>query len=115
MQPIFCPQCNDLILAQPACPACGWQRPYQEGDAGKQLWRAELGRALSKPQCSAVVAGERFCLSADDGTIVALDLSSGQVAWERRIDAGRATHALATDGARLFVSSVDTQPIPTDG
>jgi len=115
MPMIFCPQCAELVLDQPACAACGWQRPYQEGDAGKQLWRAELGRALSKPQCSAVVAGERFCLSADDGTIVALDLSSGQVAWERRIDAGRATHALATDGARLFVSSVDTQPIPTDG
>jgi outer membrane protein assembly factor BamB len=115
MNPIFCPQCAELILDQPACTACGWQRPYQEGDVGKQIWRVDLGHTLPKPRASAVVAGGQLCLSSEDGTIVALDLSSGQVAWERQIDAGRATHALATDGARLFVSAVDTQPIPTSG
>jgi outer membrane protein assembly factor BamB len=115
MQPIFCPQCAELVLDAPSCAACGWQRPYQEGDAGKQVWRADLGRALPKPRASTVVAGGRYCLSAGDGTIVALDLQSGQVAWERQIDAGRTTHTLVTDGARLFVSSVDTQPIPTNG
>lgn len=115
MQPIFCPQCAELILDAPSCAACGWQRPYQEGDAGKQIWRAELGRALPKPRASAVVASGRYCLSAEDGTISALDLASGQLAWERQIDAGHATHAFATDGARLLVSSVDTRPIPING
>ena len=79
MYPIFCPQCNTLILDQPACPACGWKRPYQEGDAGKQIWRTELGRALPKPHCSAVVATGRYCLSPQDGTIAALDLEKGRV------------------------------------
>src|SRR5262245_59742268 len=115
MLSIFCPQCAELILDQPNCAACGWQRPYQEGDAGKQIWRAELGRALPKPRASAVAAGGRYCLSAEDGTIVALDLATGQVAWERRLDPGRSTHTLATDGIRLFVSPVDSQPIPTSG
>jgi outer membrane protein assembly factor BamB len=115
MTTIFCPTCSTLILDAAACAACGWQRPLEIGDAGKEVWRAELGRALPKPQCSAVIAGERYCLSAEDSTIVALDLASGQVAWERQIGSGHATHTLATDGARLFVSSVDTQPIPTNG
>jgi len=115
MQPIFCPTCDTLILDAPSCAACGWQRPYQAGDAGKMIWRAELGRALPKPRTSAVVAGGHYCLSSDDGTIIALDLSSGQVAWERQIDAGHATHTLATDGDRLLVSSVDTRPIPING
>jgi outer membrane protein assembly factor BamB len=79
------------------------------------IWRAELGRALPKPRASAVVAGGHYCLSSDDGTIIALDLSSGQVAWERQIDARHATHTLATDGDRLLVSSVDTRPIPING
>src|SRR5436190_24216993 len=105
MQPIFCPQCTALILDQPACPACGWQRPIEAGDVGQVVWRAELGRTLPKPQYSAVVVGGRYCLSAEDGTIVALDLETGQVEWERQIDAGHAAHTLATDGALLLVSS----------
>jgi eukaryotic-like serine/threonine-protein kinase len=115
MHPIFCPTCHALILDAPSCAACGWQRPYQEDQAGKQLWHAELGRALPKPRASAVVAGGHFCLSAEDGTIMALDPASGQVVWERQIDAGRAAHTLATDGTLLLLSSVDTRPIPTSG
>lgn len=115
MQPIFCPQCAELILDAPTCAACGWQRPYEEGDAGKLIWRAELSCTLPKPHASTVIAGGHLCLSAEDGTIIALDLAARQVAWERQIDAGHTTHALATDGARLFVSSVDTRPIPTNG
>ncbi len=115
MPTIFCPTCDTLILDAPSCVACGWQRPVEIGDAGKLIWRVELGRALPKPHASAIVAGGRLCLSADDGTIIGLDLQAGQVAWERQIDAGHATHTLATDGMLLFVSSVDTQPIPTGG
>src|SRR5215218_2414069 len=115
MLPIFCPTCGTLILDAPSCASCSWQRPYHEGDAGKLIWRAELGRSLPKPRASAVAAGGHYCLSSEDGTIIALDCTTGQVAWERQIDAGRATHALATDGTRLFVSSVDTRPIPING
>jgi outer membrane protein assembly factor BamB/tetratricopeptide (TPR) repeat protein len=115
MQPIFCPQCDSLILDQPACPACGWQRRLEIGDAGQEVWRAELGRALPKPQCSAVVGGGRYCLVAEDGTISALDLASGRLEWERQIEAGHATYTLATDGALLLVSSVDVRPLPVAG
>jgi outer membrane protein assembly factor BamB/tetratricopeptide (TPR) repeat protein len=115
MQLIFCPTCDTLLLDAPACPACGWRRPPELGDAGKQLWRAEPGRALPRAQGSAAIAGGRFCVAADDGTIVALDLASGQVAWERAIDPGRLRHTLASDGARLFVGSADMQALPTAG
>src|SRR6266508_2332542 len=95
MQPIFCPQCAELILDQPACAACGWQRPREAG--------------------SAVVHGGHFCVSAEDGTIIALDTTSGEIAWERLIGDGRLRHTLTTDAARLFVGSVDIQALPTPG
>src|SRR6266545_3292347 len=115
MQPIFCPQCAELILDQPACAACGWQRPREIGDAGKEIWRAELGHALPRAAGSAVVHGGHFCVSAEDGTIIALDTTSGEIAWERLIGDGRLRHTLTTDAARLFVGSVDIQALPTPG
>ncbi len=115
MTTIFCPKCNALILDTPTCPSCGWQRPVVSGDTGDVIWRTELGHVLPKPRASAVVVGGRCCLSAEDGTIVALDLETGQLAWERQIDTEYDTHALATDGTRLFVSSVDTRPLPING
>ena len=112
MSTLFCPQCHTLILDAAVCTICVWQRPRDAGDAGMQVWRAELGRTLPKPLCSAVGVGGRYCVSAEDGAIVALELETGEIAWERQIDTGRAAHALATDGTRLFVSSVDLRPLP---
>src|SRR5262245_18517443 len=73
MPTIFCPQCHELILDQPACAACGWQRPRTQGDAGALAWQAELGHRLSKPRCGPVVAGGRYCAPTEDGAVVALD------------------------------------------
>jgi outer membrane protein assembly factor BamB len=112
---IFCPQCYDLILGQPACSACGWQRPRAAGDAGVLAWQAELGHRLAKPHCHPVVTGGRYCAPTEDGAVVALDLASGDRAWERTLNEGSAAHALATDGQRLFVGCADTRPIPSPG
>ena len=70
MQPIFCPQCHELLLDQPACPACGWQRPRAPGDAGKPAWQGELGHRLSKPRCYPVIAAGRLCVPNEDGTVI---------------------------------------------
>ena len=44
-----------------------------------------------------------------------IDLASGQVAWEQRLDPGSMAHALATDGERLFAGGEDVQTIPAPG
>jgi outer membrane protein assembly factor BamB/tetratricopeptide (TPR) repeat protein len=115
MQAIFCPQCHDLILDLPACSACGWQRPLTSDDAGKLVWQGDLGHRLAKPRCYSVVAGGGYCATTEDGAVVALDLATGQKLWEHALGAGCATHALATDGVRLFVGCTDTRPIPSPG
>jgi len=115
MPTIFCPQCNTLLLDAATCPACGWQRVGAASDAGKEIWRIELEHKLPRAQGSAAIAGGRYCVSAEDGTVVALDLVMGQVAWERPIDTARLRHTLASNGERVFISSVDIQAIPTPG
>jgi outer membrane protein assembly factor BamB/tetratricopeptide (TPR) repeat protein len=115
MLTIFCPQCHDLILDQPACPTCGWQRSTAAGDAGALLWQGELGHRLGKPRCYPVIAAGRYCAPTQDGMVVALDLATGDKVWERTLGAGRTTHALATDGERIFVGCADMRPIPAPG
>ncbi|HEX9439710.1 MAG TPA: PQQ-binding-like beta-propeller repeat protein, partial [Roseiflexaceae bacterium] len=82
---------------------------------GKLVWQGELGHRLAKPRCYPVIAAGRYCAPTEDGAVVALDLASGERAWERILDAGSAAHALATDGVRVFVGCIDTRPIPAPG
>lgn len=112
---VFCPTCGELILAQPACPACGWRRPVEPEGAGQAAWCADLGTRLIKPHCYPIVAAGRYCLGTEDGLLLGIDLASGQVAWEQRLDPGSMAHALATDGERLFAGGEDVQTIPTPG
>lgn len=112
MPSIFCPTCDTLILAAAACPACGWQRPLVAGAVGQRVWQAELGRALPKAQASAVLASGYLCLCAEDGAIAALHLASGETAWQQAAPTSQ-QRMLASDGARLLVSPIDLQPIPT--
>ncbi len=112
---IFCPKCNELILDQPTCPSCAWQRPVESEGTGDVIWHADLGTRLNKPHCYPVVVAGLYCLGTEDGTLLALDVQSGVVAWERPLDAGSMAHALATDGERLFVGCEDKQPIPVPG
>jgi outer membrane protein assembly factor BamB/tetratricopeptide (TPR) repeat protein len=114
MPPIFCPTCDTLVLDQPACPTCGWRRPRAAVDAGKEIWRMELEHKLPRAQGSAAIAGGRYCVSAEDGAIVALDAETGQVVWEQALNAHH-RHALATDTQRILVSPVDIQAIPVAG
>jgi outer membrane protein assembly factor BamB len=82
---------------------------------GGEVWCADLGRRLSKPRCYPTVAAGRYCLGTEDGTLLALELVSGELAWDRVLGGGEMAHALATDGERLFVGCEDVRPIPTRG
>lgn len=112
---IFCPNCDELILDQATCPACGWRRPVEGEGIGAEVWCADLGTRLNKPHCYPVVADGFYCLGTEDGTLLALDLGSGEVAWEQSLGEKRMAHALATDGERLFVGCEDTHSIPVPG
>jgi outer membrane protein assembly factor BamB len=114
MPTIFCPQCGEVILNEAACLACNWRRPPEARVADAESWRVELGRRLTR-RCYPVIAAGHYCVATEDGAVVALDLESGRPAWERMLGEGRASHALATDGHRLFVGCVDTHPLPTPG
>jgi len=112
---IFCPSCDTLILDAAACPSCGWRRPIAAGDVGNETWRIELEHKLPRAQGSAAIASGHYCVSAEDGTIVALDMATGQAVWERPFEAARLRHALASNGEHIFINSVDIQAIPTPG
>jgi len=116
MLEIFCPQCGALILDREGCPECAWHRPVAvAGAVGDVVWQADLRTKLNKPHCYPIVVGMLYCLGTEDGTILALDVASGEVVWEHRLDAGLLAHALATDGTRLFVGGEDISPIPHAG
>ncbi len=112
---IFCPQCDTLILDQPTCAACGWQRPPPDAGAGAEVWRYHLGQALSKPLNYPVIAGNHYCVATGDGLIIALDLERGQLAWKYAPATHLITHALASDGERIFVAGVDPRSLPAGG
>ncbi len=82
---------------------------------GEQVWCASLGTRLFKPHCYPVIAGDLYCVATEDGTVVALDLASGQPAWQRSLGEGNIAQALASDGERVLVGCEDVRPIPTPG
>ena len=59
-----------------------------QGDAGTELWCADLGTRLMKPHRYPVDAAGLYCLATEDGTPLALDLDNYQRAQGR--DAAKA-------------------------
>src|SRR5215207_1423178 len=112
---IFCLSCDTIMLDLRACPACGWRRPAATSQVGKELWRTELNSKLIKPGCYATIAGAYFCVSTEDGTLIALDLESGKRVWEQSLGEGEMAYALAADASHVFVGTTDQRPIPLNG
>ena len=110
---IFCPKCDELILDEPGCPACGWRRPAADQGVGQAVWTADLDARLIKPQCYPVIAGGRYWLGTEEGVLLALDLDSGKVVYERTLGEGCLAHGLATDGTRVFIGCEEVKLLPT--
>ncbi|HVR69537.1 MAG TPA: PQQ-binding-like beta-propeller repeat protein [Vicinamibacteria bacterium] len=65
-----------------------------EGTKGKLLWTRKLGAVFSSP----AVAGDRALVGSDDGSLHAVDLGRGSLAWSHRLGGKvRATPAVAGD------------------
>ncbi len=113
MLAIFCPTCHDLILDANRCPTCGWQRPRDTVGIGEIAWVTDLGLRLIKPNCFPVVSAGVYCLGTENGTLLALDVKTGEIAWERSLGEKSLAHSLATDGVRLFVGCEDMNTLPS--
>jgi outer membrane protein assembly factor BamB len=112
---IFCPTCGELILDEPGCAGCGWQRPVAVDRAGQAAWCADTGTRLIRPACQPALAAGLYLLGTETGTLLALHVESGTLAWERSAPASCMAHGLASDGERLFVGCEDVRPIPSSG
>lgn len=115
MTKIFCPNCDALILDDSTCHNCGWQRATLKEEVGSEIWTTDLGTKLNKPHCYPVVAGNQYCVGTEDGTLIALDVQTGEIAWEHSLRQSVMAHAIATDGVRIFVGGEDVSPIPSAG
>ncbi len=115
MREIFCPNCDALILDRETCHQCGWQRATLKEEVGSEIWTADLGTKLNKPHCYPVVAGNQYCVGTEDGTLIALDVQTGEITWEQALTQGVMAHAVTTDGERFFVGGEDVSPIPSSG
>ena len=74
---------------------------YQGSDA-RPVWRLRLSVPM---RIAATIAGDRLYLPLEDGRVMALDLLTGELLWERRFD-GTLAPILALDD-RLFLGTTD--------
>src|SRR5258706_13645525 len=82
LYPIFCPRCDELILAAGECSRCHWQRPDDHAEAGQAI-----AEPLTLP-CSPV-PGTRFAIIRDNiwlagqgspaGALISIDWRSPRV------------------------------------
>lgn len=109
-QLIFCPNCHTLILAQPACPNCGWERSsvIPLSGEGKELWRFD---AQAKARSAPVIADQRLFFSAESGDLFALDLATQRALWTITLDEGVASESVAVWQERLFYGEVTLHEI----
>ncbi len=97
-----------LALACVVLAGCGAPRPeptplepLEPKIAGRPVWQASLGGPIGFPQAVAARDGQ-FFVAADDGTVVAIDASTGQVRW--RANAGaRLAAGVGSDGRHTAV------------
>lgn len=111
---IFCPS-SHLILDAQRCPVCGWERP-PAGKAGAIAWGplsldAELGGPGRGVLALPAVSQGSVAFALAGGSLVGLNLRSGQPCWRARLDAGRSTNSLVADGERFLASISDQRAI----
>ncbi len=112
---IFCPKCDELILDDARCAACGWLRPAQGAHGGDTLWRVLLGAQFEpRPPPQAALAAGHICLVAGDGKLRALRVADGAAMWQHALPGRRFGHAVAGDAERLFVGTIDMRPLPEE-
>ena len=111
---IFCPQ-NHLVLDQPACAHCGWQRPPQAAQ-GSLLWQPVLleggiGGPSRDVFCRPGVLGDIAVFPLRAGGLAALRRADGSIAWQTEPNKQLSTSALYPIGKELIASASDLRHI----
>jgi len=86
-------------------------QPIESPVAGRQVWSTRVG-GVTFP-LSPVVRGGRFHLASDDGTVLALDATTGQELW-RGEAGGRISAGVGTDGRYAAVVTRDNELVVLD-
>lgn len=113
VQPIFCPQCGELILDSPRCSACNqWQRPgFDESGPARLLWRQQFPVPLASGISQAGALG--YVLD-DTGRLHAFNLDDGQPAWDSPVALGnwRVHQTVAVAQGWVIIGPTDPGNIP---
>lgn len=107
------------LLAVAALAGCASDKPkpaalttVEPAIAGRQVWQARTGN-VSFPLAATLRAG-RLHVASDDGTVLALDVASGQEAWRANVGA-RIAAGVGTDGRYAAVVTQGNELVVLDG
>lgn len=112
---IFCPTCNTLVLAEPRCEHCGWERPAQRSTGvGALAWQTRLPAPLAAGLTLAADVAATVLALDGEGRLHALDAASGEPVWPRPLALGswRVHERVSVAGDLVLVGPTDSAPIP---
>jgi len=122
---LFCPQGhlllhrqNDEVISLQTCPRCGWQAPAERA-TGEALWQTDLEAPLGGPgrrvYARPAAHRGRVFLPLANGELVALELTTGQMAWRRTVgDAHLVARELAVVAGQLLALQMDHRTLGTE-
>lgn len=119
LQSPFCLQCDTLLINEPCCPSCGWNRPNHALGEGDVVWSLPLEGRFVKPYHLPALHEEIFITCIENKTnrhhrtaiITAVDLVSSRVIWSKKLQTGRVARFLEVANNVLFVGSENLEPI----
>jgi outer membrane protein assembly factor BamB len=117
---IFCPNCHRFVGLNDKCKHCGWTRPPQPSAIGQIKWETRLAREEPAPgmppfPARIACANGLIFLPTETGDIVALDVETGQVKWQRTLRADRKlrTTAIAAWEEMILIGAEHLADLPT--
>lgn len=121
---IFCPECETLLLTDPACPNCRWQRPAPADRPGQRMGPPlQLAGHLPGYQAGLIAvpatAGDLLVIGLQEltpersGVLLALDAATQRERWRHRLPPGKLCCFPVVSGDRVLVASEDVQMLST--
>lgn len=115
---IFCP-CNHLILDQPSCPICGWQRP-PDVNQGSLLWEpvsfpVGIGGPAQESFTRPGVVNGIAVFPLRSGELVGINQKDGRILWRSEPTPDLYPRHLHVDGSNLLAVIADNRSLEKAG